>query len=66
MVERGGWWAHDDVTRATGHADDACKLRLLYAATVGLVERREMARPDGKKPDIALFRPAPRQSSLDL
>lgn len=56
VARRGGWWHHDDVTAATGHADDACKLRLLYASATGLVERKEIARADGRKPDLAVFR----------
>lgn len=56
VARRGGFWHHDDVTGVTHHADDARKLRLLYASTIGLVERKEIAREDGRKPDIAVFR----------
>lgn len=56
VSRRGGWWHHDDVTKATGHADDARKLRLLHESTSGLVERRDWPREDGRKPDLAVFR----------
>lgn len=60
VARRGGFWHHDDVTKATGHADDACKLRLLYAESerekVAAVERRDWPREDGRKPDLAVFR----------